>query len=337
MKEKLKNTILIILVMILFTACDFSYSENEAHVREEEKLVVYTSHKEEVYSPIIDEFEERTGIWVQVISGGTSEVLELIKEDSGNEVIGDVMFGGGVESLDAYSTYFAPYECSESEFLKDDFQSVDHKWTVFSQLPIVLIYNNKLVYDAEAPKGWEDLLEERWKGKIAFADPHISGTGFTSLMTLMHVMGKDNTDALEKFTYVLDGKTLDGSGKVISEVNAGTKLVGLTLEDATMTRIMNGGDITMVYPIEGTSAVPDGSAILLGAPHEENARLFIDFVMSEDVQRMIVNQCYRRSMRKDISQPETWEAKDITFIDYDLTWASNNRNEILKNWDELNK
>ena len=38
---------------------------------------MYTSHKQEVYAPIIKEFEERTGIWVEVVPGGTTELLEL--------------------------------------------------------------------------------------------------------------------------------------------------------------------------------------------------------------------------------------------------------------------
>ena len=43
---------------------------------EEDRLVLYTSHKEELYGPIIREFEARTGIWVQVETGGTSALLE---------------------------------------------------------------------------------------------------------------------------------------------------------------------------------------------------------------------------------------------------------------------
>ena len=42
---------------------------------EDRRLVVYTSHKEEVYWPIVREFEDRTGIWVEVVAGGTNELL----------------------------------------------------------------------------------------------------------------------------------------------------------------------------------------------------------------------------------------------------------------------
>ena len=49
---------------------------------EEDRLVVYTSHKEEVWWPIVREFEERTGIWVDVVTGGTNELLSRIAQEA---------------------------------------------------------------------------------------------------------------------------------------------------------------------------------------------------------------------------------------------------------------
>ena len=68
---------------------------------ESERLVVYTSHKPEVYGPIIAEFESRTGIWVTVETGGTNELLARIAKEA-DAPAGDIMFGGGVESLASY-------------------------------------------------------------------------------------------------------------------------------------------------------------------------------------------------------------------------------------------
>jgi ABC-type Fe3+ transport system substrate-binding protein len=337
MKHLLKKVSIMLwfLIPLLASCSSLPVTNNDYILEEDKKLTVYTSHKEEVYSPIIKEFEERTGIWVQVTCGGTSEILEQIVAESSNPIC-DVMFGGGVESLEAYSDYFTPYKYSQEEILDMTYKSDSGKWIVFTKLPIVFVYNNKLVYETAAPKGWEDLLQERWKGKVAYADPHKSGSGYTILTTLMQVMGKDNWDTMERFSNILDGKILGDSSEVISEVASGTKLVGITLEESALKRIASGMDITMVYPIEGTSAVPDGSALILNGPHENNAKLFLDFVVSKDVQRMIADYCYRRPVRKDISDSGTWGEK-AKFIDYDIKWASNNRSEILKKWDMLNQ
>jgi len=331
-----KVSIILLFLMPLLASCSSLPATNSDYMLEEDKkLTVYTSHKEEVYSPIIKEFEERTGIWVQVICGGTSEILEQIAAESSNPIC-DVMFGGGVESLEAYSDYFIPYKYSQEEILDQTYKSDSGKWIVFSKLPIVFVYNNKLVYETAAPKGWEDLLQDRWKGKVAYADPHKSGSGYTILMTLMQVMGKDNWNAMVRFSDVLDGKILDDSSEVINEVASGTKLVGITLEESALKKIAAGIDITMVYPIEGTSEVPDGSALILNGPHENNAKLFLDFVVSKDVQRMIADYCYRRPVRKDISDLGV-RSEEAKFIDYDINWASDNRSKILKKWDMLNQ
>ena len=49
---------------------------------ESDRLVVYTSHKPEVYGPIVEEFESRTGIWVAVETGGTNELLARIEKEA---------------------------------------------------------------------------------------------------------------------------------------------------------------------------------------------------------------------------------------------------------------
>ena len=69
-----------------------SSGQGPEKVSEEKRLTVYTSHKQEVYAPIIKEFEERTGIWVEVVPGGTTELLERIREE-GEKGSCDVMFG----------------------------------------------------------------------------------------------------------------------------------------------------------------------------------------------------------------------------------------------------
>lgn len=295
----------------------------------EETLVVYTSHKEEVYEPIVKEFEERTGIWVDVKTGGTMELLENIEAENGQGTC-DIMFGGGVESYEAYKECFEPYQCNESDLLDETFLSEDHMWTVFSELPIVIIYNKKLVTQKNAPEGWEDLLQPEWKGKIAFADPENSGASCTALLTMCQVLDMEPQQVTELFVQKLEGTVSGNSKSIISEVSAGTKVIGITLEETAMKAINQGADISMVYPKEGTSVVPDGVALVKGAKHPENAMLFIDFVTGKDVQTLLGDQLCRRTVRMDIRKEEEWKTIDI--VEFDLKWASEHQEEILELW-----
>lgn len=315
---------------LLLGGCGTAPEERPAlSVKEEDKLVLYTSHKEEVYGPIVREFEERTGIWVEVKSGGTTELLDAIAAESGEQTC-DVMFGGGVESYEAYSEYFEPYLCTENDMLDTTFLSQEGKWTVFSELPIVFIYNNKLVTPEEAPAGWQELLGGAWKGKIAFADPGSSGTSCTALAAMCQILGLTPEELTETLKEELDGNVSPNSKAVIDEVNEGTRLVGVTLEETALKAIGQGADLSMVYPAEGTSAVPDGSAVVKNAPHGENARLFIDFTVSRDVQQMVEDGFCRRTVRTDMRQGQ--QEDGLKTIAFDLEWAGENQPLLLECW-----
>ena len=62
--------------MLLLSGCAATGSDvSDFAPDESERLVIYTSHKEEVYGPIVKEFQQRTGIWVEVLTGGSNELL----------------------------------------------------------------------------------------------------------------------------------------------------------------------------------------------------------------------------------------------------------------------
>ncbi len=296
----------------------------------EDRLVVYTSHKEEVYGPIVKEFQERTGIWVEVVTGGTNELLERIAAQAEAPEC-DVMFGGGVESLSAYADLFAPYTCSGAELLKPGLRGEGDLWTPFSALPVVLIYNTKLVDEAELT-GWEDLLDSRWKGRIAFADPAVSGSSYTAAVTMFSCLPGETWELVRAFAENLEG-ALGDSGDVVSAVSGGRKSIGVTLEETALKGIAQGENIGVVYPAEGTSAVPDGSALILGAPHPDNAKAFLEFVQSADVQSLVVSAFSRRSVRQDVADREELPTEEeMGVFDYPMVWASALKEEFLIHW-----
>ncbi|MBQ7535033.1 MAG: extracellular solute-binding protein [Stomatobaculum sp.] len=297
---------------------------------EEKRLSIYTSHKREVWWPIVKEFEDRTGIWVEVTEGGTNELLERIYEEREHPEA-DLMFGGGVESLQYYSGVFTPYRAEGSDRLDRQFEAEGDFWTPFSALPLVLIYNPKLV-EAEELEGWSDLMAPMFRGEIAFADPRRSGSSLTALLTMIRARGTGER-VLEEFALQLKGKQLEDSGEVPDAVADGTALAGVTLEETALKRIAAGQNLTIVYPVEGTSAVPDGSALVAGAAHSENAKQFLDFTLTEDVQNLIVERFCRRSVLKDAAASEDLPPlKDIRLISYNVREASGTRNEVLMKW-----
>lgn len=325
--------LLFLLFALLALLCGCSASEGQNFAPDEDaRLVIYTSHKKEVWWPIVKEFETRTGIWVQVVEGGTNELLDQLKNEK-DAPAADVMFGGGVESLEAGAQLFSPYRAKEADSILPQYCSADDLWTPFSALPLVLIYNPKLL-DAQSLTCWADLLKPELRGKIAFADPAVSGSSYTALVTMLEALEVQPDEGLRAFALNLDGKQLSSSGEVLSAVANGDCWAGVTLEETAGRRIAAGDQLSLVYPADGTSCVSDGCAIVSGARHADNARLFVDFTVSRDVQSLLQEQFCRRSVRDDLEPTAQLPALDtVPQVRYNLSWASAHRDALLMSWE----
>ncbi|EHL14039.1 hypothetical protein HMPREF9624_01815 [Oribacterium asaccharolyticum ACB7] len=343
-EEKRKDILLLFLCIsvfaLLFSSCG---RRTEGEVlkapAEDKRLLIYTSHKEELWKPIVKEFEERTGIWVEVVSGGTNLLLEEIAEKKG-EVDADLFFGGGVESLNAFSEYFIPYEAKGIEEVDPQFRSASDVWTPFSALPVVLIYNEKLLSPEEL-SSWEDVLNPKFKGKIAMANPAHSASAFTGLLSFAEAVQEDtdstediagDKEILPRIAKQLDGKEYADSGEVPEAVADGSELVGITLEETALKYMAKGKNIGIIYPKEGTTVVPDAGAILKGAKHLENAQKFLDFSISKDCQDILQKRFHRRAVLKSMAGEGEPSLLEIKKLSYDIPKISAERNRVLTDW-----
>ena len=344
-KEEKRKDILLLFLCISIFALLLSSCGRRTEVEilkapaEDKRLLIYTSHKEELWKPIVKEFEERTGIWVEVVSGGTNLLLEEIAEKKG-EVDADLFFGGGVESLNAFSDYFIPYEAKGIEEVEPQFRSATDVWTPFSALPVVLIYNEKLLLPEELGS-WKDVLAPKYKGKIAMANPAYSASAFTGLLSFEKAV-QEETDSTEdsdrdkeilpRIAKQLEGKEYADSGEVPEAVADGSKLVGITLEETALKYMAKGENIGIVYPKEGTTVVPDAGAILKGAKHLENAQKFLDFSISKDCQDILQKRFHRRAVLTSMAGEGEPSLLEIKRLSYDVSKISAERNRVLTDW-----
>lgn len=309
-----------------------SQTSNSKHV------TVYSPHPADPLNAGIKEFQEKTGITVDLVAAGTGELLKRIEAESSSPQC-DVFWGGGADSLAAYGKYFDKFTPKEIDSIDKTYVSKDGLWTGESPLPMVIMYNKKLVGQSDVPKGWGDITNEKFKGKIAYADPTKSGSSYTILCTMLTAFGKDDGkgwDFIKKFVANLDGKILGSSGDVYKKVSDGEYSVGLTLEKEAIKYVQAGADVGIVYPSEGTSAVPDGIALVKGCKNKENAETFMNFVLSKECQTMMSNDFARRGVRLDTSVPKGLPAmKDVKLVNYDFDWASSQKTQIMEKWKDV--
>ena len=298
-------------------------------------LVVYSPHDADPLNAGVALFQAAyPNINVEVIAAGTGELCQRVVAESANPQ-GDVLWGGGADTLAAYVDYFAPYVCANDDVIGDAYKDAADLWIGESPLPMVIIYNKTLIDEADVPKTWDDLCNENLKGKIAYASPAKSGSAYTQLCTML--FSKPSLDEgwamVEKFIANLDGKIQDSSGNCHKLVASGEYAVGVTIEKSAVLYNDNP-DIGYVYP-KANSAVPDGVALIKGCPNEENAKLFIDFVTGMDCQKDQNTNWKRRPVRSDLAPEGLCELSTLDLGDYDFAYAANNKADIVQKWNDL--
>lgn len=298
-------------------------------------LVVYSPHDADPLNAGVAMFQETyPNITVEVITGGTGELCQRVVAESANPQ-GDVLWGGGADTLAAYADYFSPYVCANDEFISETFKDANDMWIGESPLPMVFIYNKTLIDEADVPTTWEGLTDPALKGQIAYASPAKSGSAYTQLCTMLFSQPtlEEGWALVEQFIANLDGKIQESSGNCHKLVAAGEYALGVTIEKSAVLYSDNP-DIGYVYPASD-SAVPDGVALIKGCPNEENAKLFIDFVTGYDCQVAQNADWARRPVRSDVSPVGLPELSSLDLLDYDFDYAANNKESIVEQWNDL--
>ena len=300
------------------------------------ELTLYYSHAADWTDPIIKQFQDKTGVHVNLVGAGTGELVARIRAERQNP-LGDLLWGGGADIYDVILDLLEVYTPQELASIDAATYDPAHHWHGTSIDPMFIVYNPKLVAPVDVPKGWGDLLNPKFKGKIAHADPARSGSSFSAMIIQLLAMGGDNEKGwgyIKSFVANLDGKLLGSSSLTFKGVSDGEYAVGITYEEAGL-KYQAEGALKVVYPFEGNSKMPSPIAIIKDAKNLENAKKFVDFVLSKDVQSSLGN-VHRRSVRKDIALPAAMVPNDkLGDIPYDTRWIAANRDRIMDTWKNL--
>ena len=254
---------------------------------------------------IIPVFEEQTGIKVKVESIGTGDCMKRIGSEIAQEYSTfDLMYGGSLANYVANADLFQDYVSDQDQYLMDAYKNTRGYCTNYTIDGSVLLVNTDMLKEMGIEvNGYADLLQPELVGKIASADPASSSSAFCQLTNMLLAMGGYEDDAA--WQYVQDlfvGQQVaitSGSSAVYKGVYNGEYAVGLTYEDPCVTLIKDGAtNIKVVYPVEGTVFLPAQIGIVKNAKNVENAKAFVDFMLSEEAQRFLAENTTSRNVRE---------------------------------------
>ena len=301
-------------------------------------LVVYSPNSEGLMNATVPLFEEKYGIKVEVIQAGTGELIKRLSSEK-DSPYADVMFGGSFSQFYSNADLFQNYVSPEDVNVLEAYQNTTGFTTSYVLDGSCIIVNKSLIGDIPVT-GYKDLLNPELKGKIASADPANSSSAFAQLTNSLLAMGGYENDAAWEYIDALftniDGKIMGSSSKVYKSVADGEMLVGLTYEDPSAGLVRDGADVEIVYPVEGTVYLPATAAIVKDCENLENAKLFIDFIISEEIQNIYGTTLTNRPVRTG-AEVGTYlmPITDINVIKEDIPYVNENKATIVEKYIEI--
>src|SRR5512138_179758 len=162
------------------------------------ELVVYCTVQEEWCRPMVAAFEKATGIKVLMTRKSSGEFYAQIKAEASNPR-GDVWWGGtGDPHLQAAEEglteeYKSPMLDELLPWAQSQAESSGYRTVGIYAGALGFGYNEEVMKQKglPEPKCWADLTDPAYKGEIQIANPNSSGTSYTTLATIVQLLGED--------------------------------------------------------------------------------------------------------------------------------------------------
>lgn len=134
----------------------------------------------------------------------------------------------------------------------------------------------------------------------------------------------------------LDGKMASGSSAAYKSVVDGENVVALTYEEASIRLVSQGANVSIVYMDEGTVFTPTTLGIFKDCKHLENAKKFVDLVLSQEVQNILCKDLCLRPIRDDVDYPDYFASvSDVYTVELDQDYINEHNPELIEKCKEI--
>ena len=308
------------------------------------RLTLYCSPPIEWRELMVNEFEKRTGIRVKMTRKSSGETLAQIKAERTNPK-GDVWWGGtGDPHLQAAEegltqAYTSPKMSELHDWAKAPHSATGGKTVGIYMGALGYGYNTDIFAKRglPEPKCWHDLLHSAYRDEIQVANPNTSGTSYTTLATLVQLLGEEGGFSFLKNMHKnINQYTKSGSAPIKSAAR-GENAIGIVFIHDAVTQTVKGMPIKAVAPCEGTGYEIGSMSIIKGARNLDSAKKWVDFALTADVQSLAVKaRAYQVPSNKGATvPPEAPDVSSIKLIDYDhgKYGSKAERTRLLAKWD----
>ena len=298
----MKKTLMILLVLI--TAVSAAMAEGT--------VTVYMPSPAGLANKLAADFEAKTGIEVRTFQGTTGEILARLETERENPVADVVILASWSDGLSMKeSGQIESYVPADADKVVPGWIDEDSMLFGYSASAVGVIYNT-LIYP-ELSADWAELADSQYQNDIAIPDPELSGACKDFVAGYVNKFGWDTFEALAE-----NGMIVPGANKAALEAVT-TGEVGILLAGVdynAYSSIAKGEPLAIYYPASGTVINPRPAMIMKTAPDMDNAKAFIDYLLSDDAQKMVTD-AYLLPGRTDIEYSNRSTLDQIPQIECD--------------------
>lgn len=292
-------------------------------VAQAQNLVLYTSQPVADAQMTVEAFEKANpGVKVEWVRDGTTKLMTKFRAELAAGVVKpDVLLIADSVTLEQLKKEDLLASHDSAEKVHYDSSLYDAEGFYYS----TKLITTGIAYNTAAPNqptSWADLLKSEYKDLAAMPSPLYSGAALIHLSTL-------TTNPSFGWQYYDDLKAngmapQKGNGSVLTAIASGAKPYGVLVDYLAIREKAKGAPIEFVFPVEGVSMVTEPVAILKDSKNQELARKFVDFLLSEAGQQLVVEQGYLPA-RNGIDSPAGFPAReDIKLLPFDAAKALEN-------------
>lgn len=286
---------------------------------QEKTLIAYNTPPEWAnWKSVVKIFREKTGIFVPPDNKNSGQTLAALIAEK-NRPVADAAYFGVTFGIDAVKhDVVKGYKPKYGEAIPPDLRDPDWKWFTIHYGTVAFMVNKEALGSTPVPQSWADLLKPIYRDKIGFLDPTSAAVGYMTLTAANIALGgsAENWEPGFKFyKELIKNRPLTPKQTAYARVVKGEIPIMFDYDfNAYRMKYIDKLDTAIVIPKEGSIRVPYVMSLVKGAPREELAKVFLDFLLSDDGQRAWA-ESFVRPIRPEVLSKEV-SAKFLPEADY---------------------
>lgn len=295
-----------------------SATPSEAGAADGADLVVYVGRNEDHVRPLVERFEDETGLSVDARYGSTGELATTILQE-GDASPADLFFTQDPAYIGAISDagLLAPLPSDIIDLVPEGISGAQDDWVGVTARRRVLAFDPALTPQASLPGSVFELTGEQWRGRVGVSPTHSSFVSFVAAMVA--IRGEDETLEWLEGIAANDPQIFDGNEEQLRAIAAGDLTVGLVnhyyvhrllAEDPAFpvrNHSFDAGD-------PGDVLMPTTIGMLASTAHEEAAIEFVRFLLSDSSQRHFLEEVGEYPLIEGVGTPEGERPLDPALI-----------------------